>query len=139
MESSGKVVKALCMFCMNRCGVDVSIQDGEISKITPDRSSRTGGFTCQRCRLAALEYHHHPQRLSYPLKRVGERGEGKWQRISWEQGMDEVGEKLTRIRDTYGPEAVTVMMGDRSSAQSWLALRWANLFGTPNRFLTTMN
>ena len=134
-----KVVKALCMFCMNRCGVEVLVRNGEIVKISPDRDSRTRGFVCQRLRLAALDYHNHPRRLNYPLKRIGNRGQGRWERVSWQQAMDEVGEKIKQIRDTHGPEAIAVMMGDRASVQSWLALRWANLFGTPNRFLTTLN
>ena len=125
------VTKALCMFCMNRCGVEVLVQNSEIVKISPDRNSRTRGFTCQRLRLAALDYHNHPQRLNYPLKRMGERGEGKWQRISWDQALDEIANQLGDIKSNYGAEAISSSDGTGRTRHQWID-RFHNLIGSPN-------
>ena len=74
----------------------------------------------------------HPSRILYPLKRVGERGSGEWQQVSWDQAMDEIAEKLKAVVDKYGPEAfalgfsgATGMSGQRPFAPlhepPWLA------------------
>ena len=59
--------------------------------------------------LRGLLYHYRvyaPDRLQYPMKRIGERGEGKFVRISWDEALDEVAEQIIRVRDTYGPAAI---------------------------------
>jgi anaerobic selenocysteine-containing dehydrogenase len=97
----------------------------------PD-SAITRGFICERAR-AAPEILYHPDRLNYPLKRAGKRGEGKWQRISWEQGLDEIAGKLDRIRSMYGPEAVAASQGTYRTVYS-AGRRLMNLLGSPNIF-----
>jgi len=77
--------------------------------------------------------------LNYPLKRVGDRGQGKWSRISWDQAMDEIAGKITEIRNDYGPEAVACMGGEGIACYYWTFMRWCNLFGTPNYFHSTKN
>jgi len=86
---------------------------------------------CPRSRQA-LAYHNHPDRLDYPLKRSGRRGEGQWQRISWEQALEEIAAQLGGIRDQYGPEAVSMFGGSVKGAADAAAWRWCNLWGTPN-------
>ena len=66
------------------------------------------------------------------MKRVGKRGEGKWERISWDQALDEIAEKLAEIRDRHGPEAVQTMGGSYKGAGDSSCWRWSNLWGTPN-------
>ena len=51
---------------------------------------------------------YDPTRLKKPLKRVGERGEGKWEEISWEQALDEIADKMLQVRDAHGPESITL-------------------------------
>ena len=79
-------------------------------KLTRDPKSPLGQNPCARL-VAAVDYHYHPERLNYPLKRAGERGDGNWQRISWEQAMDEIAQKLDSIRARFGPEAVVALGG----------------------------
>lgn len=55
------------------------------------------------CKVPYME-----ERLKYPMKRVGERGEGKWERISWDQALDEIAEKLLAIQEKYGKESVLI-------------------------------
>ena len=63
-----------------------------------------------RC-LNMVEAVNHPDRLKYPLKRAGERGENKWERISWDEALDIIEENVRRIQKEYGPESIVGMMG----------------------------
>lgn len=128
--------KVVCQFCHARCRVLMHIQDGHLVKVEEDTSYPRAGTVypptnaCFRLR-GAKEWMYHPDRVNYPLKRVGERGEGKWQQISWEQAFDEIAEKLQRIKDKYGPEAIGITTGT-GRTQEELTGRFANTLGTPN-------
>jgi anaerobic selenocysteine-containing dehydrogenase len=101
-------------------------QEGNINAFLSVRQVRA----CRRIR-AISEYVYHPDRLKFPLKRMGERGEGKWETISWDQALDEIAEKLGRIKDEYGPEAIAVTTGTGRTHTEYLR-RFTNLLGTPN-------
>ena len=75
-----QVRSALCGLCITHCQIKVKIRDGRV--VALDNSSVKG---CPRS-LAYPEFIYHPERLSYPLKRTGARGQNQWQRISWNQG-----------------------------------------------------
>lgn len=127
-----EVKKAVCFQCWRQCGIRVYIEDGEAVKLEGDPDDPlTRGRLCIKSE-GAIDFHYHPDRLNYPLKRVGQRGEGRWERISWPQAMDEIAEKLARIQDEYGPEAVLINGGTIHGPGDAMAWRWGNLFGTPN-------
>ena len=141
MGESGKVEikRTSCYLCSRQCGVRVHVQDQKVLKVEGDLKNPVGkGFTCERAR-AAIDFHEHPKRLNYPLKRVGERGEDRWERIAWKQAMDEIARKLKEIRDRYGPEALAVLGGAVHGPGDWAAWRFTNLFGTPNIFYQGKN
>ena len=74
MSEKTQVRKANCFFCHWHCGVLVHVKDGRITKVEPEKENPISrGSTCPRL-TAAIEFHYHPDRLNYPLKRVGERG-----------------------------------------------------------------
>ncbi|MCB2192660.1 MAG: molybdopterin-dependent oxidoreductase [Deltaproteobacteria bacterium] len=126
-----EVKKSYCGLCHPRCGTLLHIEDGKVVKITGDPDHPiTHGAICQRGRLM-LDHIYHPQRLNYPLKRVGERGQGQWQRVSWEQALDEVAEKLASLREQYGAETLTFTHGTKRTYH-WDCRRFFNLFGSPN-------
>lgn len=66
------------------------------------------------------------------MKRIGKRGEGKWQTISWEEAIDLIGKNLLKVKNKYGPEAITFMRGAAKGVQDELLARFANLVGSPN-------
>jgi anaerobic selenocysteine-containing dehydrogenase len=74
---------------------------------------------------------HHPDRINHPLKRKGERGSGQWQRITWDEALDEVTGKLGALRDRYGAETLAFTHGTRRTYH-WDERRFMNLFGSPN-------
>ena len=122
--------RGTCPVCGLGCHVEVSARDDMPVRIKKDPHSFHPA-TCPRS-ASALDYHDHPGRLNHPMKRAGRRGEGKWQQISWEQAIDEIAEKLGRIRDAHGPEAVLILGGSVHGASDAAAWRWCNLWGTPN-------
>jgi anaerobic selenocysteine-containing dehydrogenase len=77
------------------------------------------------------QYAYHPDRLTRPLKRAGERGEGKWQEISWDKAFDLIEEKLGKIREEFGPESVIFSMGTGRDIGPWICML-AYAYGSPN-------
>jgi anaerobic selenocysteine-containing dehydrogenase len=117
--------------CHGGCGVRAYIRDGKLVKIEgdPDHPWNQGRL-CARC-LAMTQYVDHPDRLTRPLKRVGERGEGKWQEISWEEAFDLIERRLGKIREDFGPESVIFSMGTGRDIGAWICLL-AYAYGSPN-------
>lgn len=117
--------------CHGGCGVLAYIEDGKLVKVEGDPEHPWNqGRLCSRC-LAMTQYVYHPDRLRRPLKRVGERGEGKWQEISWDEAFDLIEERMKKIRDEYGPESVIFSMGTGRDIGAWICML-AYAYGSPN-------
>jgi anaerobic dimethyl sulfoxide reductase subunit A len=111
--------------CFNVCIIKVHIRDGRIWAIEPDDTinhgiAREDGHLpdnlIDKCMITARPctkgYAHirnlnAPNRLQYPMKRVGEKGEGRWQRISWDEALDTIAGKLQYYKETYGPYSIS--------------------------------
>ena len=126
------MVKSLCYFCHANCGVLAYVKDGDVIKIEgdPDYSSQ-GGLCCRG--TSALLHVNHPARINHALKRVGEKGEGKWEQIPYDQAIQEVADKLNQIKAESGAEAVA-SAGGTTRTDDWARRRFLNQFGTPNGF-----
>jgi len=81
--------------------------------------------------LAAVECLYHPDRLKHPLRRMGERGEGKWKRISWDEALQLIADAMNAAKRKYGAESVAFSHGDPKGFEHYL-WRLCNVFGTPN-------
>jgi anaerobic selenocysteine-containing dehydrogenase len=117
--------------CHGGCGVELHIKDGKLIKVEGDEDHPfLQGRLCPRA-LAMTQYVYHPDRLRYPLKRAGERGEGKWQRISWDEAFDICEHRMREIRDRYGAEAMVFGQGTgRDAGGPLIFLAYA--YGSPN-------
>ena len=105
------IVKTSCGLCFNYCGMLVHLQDGKVARIEGDpKSPQSEGSLCVKG-LAAIERLYHPDRLKHPLKRLGRRGDGKWQQISWDAALDTIANKMIEAKENYGPESVAFMLG----------------------------
>ena len=88
------------------CGLNVTVRDNHIVKIEP------ADFPDERYRRICLkgisftQIVAHPERLLYPLKQMGARGSDNWQRISWDQALDEISQKMRAVADRYGMKSV---------------------------------
>lgn len=129
-----KRLRTNCRFCGYQCGLLATVEDGRVITVEPDPSQYPCDESiqrgCRRWRLAP-EFIDHPKRVNYPLKRVGERGSGQWQQITWEQALDEIAGKLQSLRESYGPEMLATCIGG-PHAVYWPLHRFMNLFGSPN-------
>ncbi len=132
MAKQREIKKTVCTFCSGNCGVLVHVEDGKIVKIEPNREHPlTRGFVCERNRLA-IKWLYHPDQLMYPLKRVGERGDGKWRRITWDQALSEISDKLNELKAKYGPETLGIFEGTARGNDYWPRGRFLTLFGNPH-------
>ncbi|MDR3315402.1 MAG: molybdopterin-dependent oxidoreductase [Coriobacteriales bacterium] len=134
IHAEGVVVKkSCCYFCHQNCGVLAYVQDGKVIKIEGDPTHPTnqGGLCCRG--NIALKHLDHPDRVNYPLKRVGEKGENKWEQIAWDQAIAEIAEKLNQIKAESGAEAVATA-GGTLRTDDWSRRRFMNMFGSPNGF-----
>ncbi len=129
--SNVELKKSLCFGCHSNCGVLVTVEDGKATKIEGDPQCPINqGKVCERVGFQ-LEWLDHPKRLNYPLKRIGARGSGKWQQITWDQACKEIGAELRRLADEYGPETVVFSHGTGRSDE-WYISRFFNQYGSPN-------
>lgn len=96
-----------CRICESLCGLEVDVRGNRVEAIRPDPEHvATRGFGCPK----GLKQHHlfdSPDRLKWPMKRNGTR----WERVSWEQALSEIGEKVRRIRGDHHPDAVAMYVG----------------------------
>ena len=117
--------------CHGGCGAKLFVKEGKVVKVEGDEDHPWNqGRICPRL-LSLTQYMYHPDRVTHPLKRAGERGEGKWSRISWEEAFDTIVQRLTEIGDKYGRESVLFCQGTGRDIGGPLSLL-AYSYGSPN-------
>lgn len=92
------------------CALKTIVKDGKIVRTEPAEytgAEANEGYICQKGVMSCRQPYNE-KRLTHPLKRVGERGEGKWEKVSWDQALDEIAEKLLDLREQYGPETLAM-------------------------------
>ena len=122
--------------CGGRCLLRVWVRDGVITRIdTDDRPTDDPSAPQLRACIRGRSYRgrqNHKDRLRYPMKRFGKRGEAKFARISWEEALDTAAHEIRRVRDAYGGAAIHIPYGTGSYNQTngrWPANRLMNLAG----------
>src|ERR1700758_1287452 len=109
MKAQTRTVHAVCTHdCPDSCGVLVTVDEltGRAVKVAGDPAHPvTRGFLCGKV-ARYLDREYSPDRLLYPQKRAGAKGEGKFQRISWDEALDTIAARLRKVSDEYGPEAI---------------------------------
>src|SRR5580698_4969158 len=92
--------------CPDTCSLLVNVDNGTATKLrgNPDHAV-TRGFLCGKV-AQYLEREYSPDRLLYPQKRIGKKGEGRFARISWDEALDTIATKLKEIAAQFGPEAI---------------------------------
>ena len=114
------------------CALTVGVKGNQIKKIKGDPAGYLNkGYICPKA-LASSDRLTHPDRLKHPLKRKGFRGEGKWQKISWEEAIVLVSEKLQDVKSRLGAKGVAFCQGMPKGLEHFVLIRLANVFGSPN-------
>ena len=129
-----RVVPTNCRFCGYLCALSATVEDGRVVAVEPD----PGRYPydpriqkgCTRWR-AAIEVLEHPDRVNYPMRRVGERGSGQWERVTWAEALDDIAARLAALADEYGPESLSSSIGG-PHATYWPLHRFLTIYGTPN-------
>jgi len=122
---SRETVTSICGICPGGCGVDVVLVDGRVEKILPIKGHPIG-VVCIRG-LHSKEIIYSGDRLKFPLRRVGEKGEGTFERITWDEAVARVVRAFKQTRDQYGAQAVMSYFG-RGSFDSNIV----DVFGAPD-------
>ncbi len=131
--------QTFCRICEPLCPLRAEVDDsGEIVALTPNKDHPTGGIACHKG-LSFLEVHKDPDRLDHPLKRTNPKSEpmGEFEKISWDDALNECAQKLKAIRDAHGSNAIAVYYGNPLAFNSRLATynsEFVALLGTQMEF-----
>ena len=107
------------------------MRDGVLLKVEGDRDSPLNHGRLCPIGTVTTDLVYHPDRLKYPLRRKGKRRSGEWERISWDDALDEISQRLLAIREQYGPEAIALGTGTGRHHIRWVS-RFGHALGTPN-------
>lgn len=123
-----------CHLCPGHCSAKAIVEEGRVVDVAPDHESGLPSEACplKKGRFSIPEILSHRDRLLYPQKRVGARGEGKWQRISWDEALDTIASKFKGYRDKLGPQSIAFGLGEPKGLEFAFAQRFASVLGTPN-------
>jgi anaerobic selenocysteine-containing dehydrogenase len=126
----------VCVLCSHNCGLRVDVADGRIAKVRPDeRNPISHGYACNKG-FQIAHYVEHDERVEHPLRR---RADGSFERVSWDEAIAEISQKLVALRDEHGPRSIGLVgvggqanHNDAAYALSWLSAvgskRWFNAF-----------
>jgi anaerobic selenocysteine-containing dehydrogenase len=131
MADTTTILKSTCRSCHGGCGVLLHVRGDQLVRVEGDRESPLNHGRLCPIGTVTVDLVYHPDRLKYPLRRVGARGFGKWERISWDQALDEISERLLAIRREFGAEAIALGTGTGRHHIRWVS-RFGHALGTPN-------
>lgn len=122
--------KVTCKSCDIECSVLADVEDNKILRIHRDPDHLITPHSLCNKGAAYADQLYHKDRILYPLKSVGKRGEGKWARVSWDEAMDEIADRMKTIVNEHGPEAIAGTAG--AIAPYDMTNRFLNVLGSPN-------
>lgn len=122
---------SICAMCTVRCPIMVEVNDGVIKHIWGNPHVLGGQYLCPRG-AAGKVFEYDDERPQYPMIRDGDRGSGKWKRISWDAALDYIAEKLKGIIDNYG--AKSIVLSDRGGPMTEFQKTFLAAIGSPNYF-----
>src|SRR4030043_1505490 len=130
-DSKSKWIATDCTICYHSCGMNVLVEDGRIKKVEGLKDHPLNkGQLCPKGEKA-IEMVYHPDRLKYPLRRVN----GRWERMTWDNALTEIADKLKKLKAEFGPEILSIFSGSigvENLEMMELAQRFKGAFGSPN-------
>jgi len=132
-ETVERKIPTFCSLCgpSMGCGINCYVKDGRLVRIEGmEEAPINRGKLCPKA-FASMQWVYSPQRLRYPLKRVGEKGEGKFVRVTWDEALDIIASKLKEQKEKYGPESLAILSPQHRSYSDYL-YRFLMVHGSPN-------
>jgi len=134
-----RVVSTFCHGCGSlkpRCGILCHVEDGRFTRVegNPEACNNWGYGCTSLCAKGQTgpQYLYSSGRLLYPMKRTGEKGEGKFQRITWDEAISTIADKLKEYKAKYGPESLGILSPEFWPVLNTLGRRFLNVYGSPN-------
>ncbi len=122
--------KTGCVLCAQNCGLEVFVENNRMVKVRGDKESpRSRGYVCRKG-MNVMHHQHHDQRLKYPLKKVGD----SFVRISWDEAVGEIGDRLKSITGEHGPRSLAYMGGGGQACHFEAAFGLGLLRGLGSRY-----
>ncbi len=130
--SNAVIKKGVCLNCSTVCGIQGYVIDGRLVKVSGNPEDPNNGKSLCAKGQSGPTINTYPERLLYPLKRVGARGEGKWQRISWDEAYGMIAPRIRKAIDEGKPEEVAIQIGRSRIGEEMT--RFLNAIGSPSLF-----
>ncbi|MBW1915986.1 MAG: molybdopterin-dependent oxidoreductase [Deltaproteobacteria bacterium] len=127
------VVPTICAMCgpAANCGVYAFEKDGILTRVAGMKECPVNkGSLCAKG-LASPQWVYSPDRLKYPMKRIGEKGEGKFEKITWDEAITIIADKLKEQKEKYGPETLAMLSPARRTYSEYM-VRFLKAHGSPN-------
>ena len=122
--------KTVCDICLANCGVDAWVQDGKVIRVEGSKECPNQGRLCVKG-YASREYIYREDRIKTPLRRVGKRGEGKFEPITWTEAYTEIARHLNAYKSEFGADSVAFYTGYTKWYRTMFH-RFTHSFGTLN-------
>ena len=129
-----KKVSTVCSYCGVGCNLELHVKDNQIVRVTSPRDSVVNqGRLCVKGRFG-FDFVHHPDRLTTPLIREGEKGEGKFRKANWEEALNLVTEKLSETKKQFGSDSLAVLSSAKcTNEENYLMQKFTRaVLGTNN-------
>ena len=125
------VIKSSCRMCHGGCGVLIYMKEGRVAKIAGDPDCPINHGTLCSKGIASTQIAYHPDRLTHPVRRIGPKGSGKWERITWDEALDTIADRILDYKERFGAESISLGYGTGRENEG-VIYRFANLLGSPN-------
>jgi len=127
-ESGSRVVKTICNMCLDRCGINVYVEDGKIARVAPMQEHPYNTLCVKAQAIPELVY--SSERLTNPLRKI----DGKFRKVSWDEAFEFMAAKLADIKQKYGAESVVAHLGNPfiNTHTERMLRRFIELYGSPN-------
>ena len=134
VEPQEKKVYTSCQACICSCAIIATVRDGRVVRIegNPESPISRGGV-CPKG-LSAIQALYNPCRNKYPMRRVGERGTNSFERITWDEAIEEISDKLMQDYNKFGGESLVTSTGGGGNPHFSSPCRFTQAMGSPNIF-----
>ncbi|MGE5251892.1 MAG: molybdopterin-containing oxidoreductase family protein [Bacteroidota bacterium] len=127
-----RVVKTTCALCPSGCGLDVRVVNGKAVKVEGNPLHPLNQGVCCLKGQTSLEMLYSPERIQHPRLQTGKRGSGNWREIPWEQALDILAERLSKLREAGKPHTLALMHGELRGQMRQAVNRFMRAYGSPN-------